>query len=79
MRIWLVMAVGALLTTASVQAQDVQGITPTTIRIGIIGPFSGPATDFSRTQITHQAYYKDINAHGGINGRQLELFIEDDG
>lgn len=73
------LAAAMLLAAGSVGAQEVQGITPTTIKIGIIGPFTGPATDFSRTQMTHIAYFKDINAHGGINGRQLELIVEDDG
>lgn len=77
-------ALGFLLALAlagggTARAEDVQGITPDTIKIGIIGPFTGPATDFSRTQMTHIAYFKDINARGGINGRQLELHIEDSG
>ena len=70
---------GLLLWAGGARAEDVPGITATTIKVGIIGPFTGPATDFSRTQMTHIAYFKSINAQGGINGRQLELVIEDDG
>ncbi len=53
------------------RADGTQGVTPNSISIGIIGPFTGPAVDFSRIQTSHIAYYKDINAHGGVNGRQL--------
>lgn len=74
------LAAALMLTAAGIaKAEETQGVTPQAIKIGIIGPFTGPATDFSRTQMTHIAYYKDINAHGGINGRQLELHIEDSG
>ena len=75
----LLAAALALAGCGAARAEEVQGVTPDTIKVGIIGPFTGPATDFSRTQMTHIAYYKDINAHGGINGRQLELHIEDSG
>ena len=74
-----VMAALALAGGGAARAEDAPGVTPTAIKIGIIGPFTGPATDFSRTQVAHIAYYKDINAHGGVNGRQLELHVEDSG
>jgi branched-chain amino acid transport system substrate-binding protein len=76
-------AVAAVLLLAAwhldaARADEAQGITPDTIKIGIIGPFTGPASDFSKNQIAQISYYNAINAQGGINGRKLELIVEDD-
>ncbi len=82
MKSWIAAGAALLMTMAggvAARADSTQGVTPTSISIGIIGPFTGPAVDFSRTQTTHIAYFKDVNAHGGINGRQLDLHVEDDG
>jgi branched-chain amino acid transport system substrate-binding protein len=49
------------------------------LRIGVIGPFSGPSSDFGvhmRNGVTMAA--AEVNAVGGYAGRQLELVILDD-
>jgi branched-chain amino acid transport system substrate-binding protein len=49
------------------------------LRIGVIGPFSGPSSDFGvhmRNGVMMAA--AEVNAVGGYAGRQLELVIMDD-
>lgn len=54
-----------------------QGITDTTIKIGVLGPFSGNASVYSKATDLAMAIYKDVNANGGINGRQIEIVSAD--
>ncbi len=62
------------LLTAPVFAQNAQPV-----RIGIIGPFSGPSSDFGNPMLQGvQLAVEEINAVGGYLGRPLELVIKDD-
>jgi branched-chain amino acid transport system substrate-binding protein len=58
-------------------ADEVPGVTDTTIKIGVPGPFTGDASSYSRAQIGLMAYYKWINDQGGIHGRMIETIPED--
>ncbi len=58
---------------------DEPGITDNSIRIGMFGPLTGSAALYGNIILGSQALYKDVNDHGGINGRKIELFVEDDG
>jgi branched-chain amino acid transport system substrate-binding protein len=49
------------------------------IRIGNIAPYSGPASSFSTFAKVEAAYFKMLNAKGGINGRQIKFISYDDG
>jgi branched-chain amino acid transport system substrate-binding protein len=49
-----------------------------TIKIGLIAPLSGKASAFGKAQHMIESIYRNVNESGGINGRQLELVIEDD-
>jgi branched-chain amino acid transport system substrate-binding protein len=60
-------------------AADRTGVTDQSIKIGLFAPVTGPASVNAKTVYGAAAIYKDVNAHGGINGRKLELIIEDDG
>ncbi len=60
-------------------AQDVPGVTKDTIKLGIIGPMTGAAAIFGKAVFGNEAMYRDVNDHGGINGRKIELIREDDG
>lgn len=64
---------------ASPALADETGVTDSTIRIGMFGPLTGSASLYGNIILGSQALYKDINDHGGINGRKIELFVEDDG
>ncbi len=44
------------------------GVSDTEIRIGNTSPYSGPASAFSMVAKTEEAYFRKINAEGGING-----------
>src|SRR6202163_2287985 len=48
------------------------GITPTTITIGSHQPLTGPAAPgYSEIAPASTAYFKYVNAHGGVYGRKI--------
>src|SRR4030081_1211639 len=55
------------------------GATDTEIKIGNIVPYSGPASAYGVIGKTEEAYFKKINAEGGINGRKINFLSYDDG
>ena len=64
----------AMAMTMPATAQTVQPV-----RIGVIGPFSGPSSDFGNPMLHGvQLAVDEINAVGGYLGRPLELVIKDD-
>lgn len=71
----------ALLTSSAALAQKKYdaGASDTEIRIGNIMPYSGPASAYGVIGKTEQAYFKMINAEGGINGRKITFLSYDDG
>jgi len=54
------------------------GATDTEIKIGNIMPYSGPASAYGIIGRTEAAYFKKINAEGGINGRKINFISYDD-
>ncbi len=54
------------------------GATDTEIKIGNIMPYSGPASAYGVIGKTEAAYFKKINAAGGINGRKINFISYDD-
>ena len=70
-----VMGVLSMVGTAS--ADETTGLTDTTIKVGVMGPFTGNASSYSKTQIGLMAYFKHINDQGGINGRKFDIIQED--
>ena len=54
------------------------GATDTEIKIGNIMPYSGPASAYGVIGKTEEAYFKKINAEGGINGRKINFISYDD-
>jgi branched-chain amino acid transport system substrate-binding protein len=67
-------------TAGGVQAQKKYdpGAGDTEIKIGNIMPYSGPASAFGVIGKTDAAYFKKINAEGGINGRKITFISYDD-
>ncbi len=55
------------------------GATDTEIKIGNIMPYSGPASAYGVIGKAEEAYFKKINAEGGINGRKINFISYDDG
>ncbi len=60
-------------------AADAPGVTKTEIKIGQTMPYSGPASAYAAIGKAEQAYFKMVNEHGGINGRQITIESADDG
>ena len=63
---------------ASAQKKYDPGATDTEIKIGNIMPYSGPASAYGVIGKTEDAYFKKINAEGGINGRKINFISYDD-
>src|SRR5690242_20050352 len=54
------------------------GASATEIKIGNIMPYSGPASAYGLIGRTEAAYFRKINAEGGINGRKITFISYDD-
>src|SRR5688572_30548464 len=75
-------AVAMLAATSSgalAQKKYDSGATDTEIKIGNIMPYSGPASAYGVIGKTEEAYFKKVNAEGGINGRKINFVSYDDG
>jgi len=81
MKICRLMATAAALsvlgTAGATMADETTGLTDTTIKVGVMGPFTGNASSYSKAQIGLMAYFKHINDKGGIHGRKFEIVSED--
>jgi branched-chain amino acid transport system substrate-binding protein len=59
---------------------QVPGVTDTSIKIGIFGPFTGPIALYGKTAHLNDAIFQEmVNKVGGIHGRKIEAILEDDG
>src|SRR5579883_1344818 len=67
----------SLITPAA--ADDRTGVTENSIKIGLFGPLTGSANSLAKSVYGAAAVYKEVNENGGINGRKIELIMEDDG
>ena len=65
-------------SSALAQAKYDTGVTDTEIKIGNIMPYSGQASAFGIIGRTEAAYFRKINAEGGINGRKIKFISYDD-
>src|SRR5216684_1082711 len=72
-------AFAATAGSALAQKKYDSGATDTEIKIGNIMPYSGPASAYGVIGKTEEAYFKKINAEGGINGRKINFVSYDDG
>ncbi|MEP6790626.1 MAG: ABC transporter substrate-binding protein [Ramlibacter sp.] len=71
---------GSLLgSQALAQAKYGPGASAKEIKLGQTMPYSGPASAYGTIGKVEQAYFKKINAEGGINGRMINLVSLDDG
>jgi branched-chain amino acid transport system substrate-binding protein len=73
------LVLAATSTSAIAQKKYDIGATDTEIKIGNIMPYSGPASAYGVIGKTEAAYFKKINAEGGINGRRINFISYDDG
>jgi ABC-type branched-subunit amino acid transport system substrate-binding protein len=88
-RTWAAAAAGgaaALLTAACGSSStgggntaSAPGVTATTVTIGSTQPLTGPAAPgYSEIAPAANAYFKYVNAHGGVNGRKITYTYLDD-
>jgi branched-chain amino acid transport system substrate-binding protein len=71
----IVLAVAAVPTALAAGAP---GVTASTITIGGTVPITGPAALFGSVGRGADAYFKYVNAHGGVNGRKITYLYRDD-
>ncbi|NOJ41765.1 ABC transporter substrate-binding protein [Bradyrhizobium australiense] len=74
-------ALGLLAATSSnvlAQKKYDPGASDTEIKVGNIMPYSGPASAYGVIGKTEEAYFRKINAEGGINGRKINFISYDD-
>jgi branched-chain amino acid transport system substrate-binding protein len=72
----------ALILAASVVSPALAetGVTDKQVLVGQFAAFSGPASQLGeRLKVGLEAYFKAVNAQGGVNGRQIKLVSRDDG
>src|SRR6187397_61280 len=55
------------------------GASDTEIKIGNTNPYSGPASAYGTIGKTIDAYFKKVNAEGGVNSRKINFISYDDG
>jgi len=73
------LALLAATTTPSIaQKKYDTGASDTEIKIGNIMPYSGPASAYGVIGKTEEAFFRMINAEGGINGRKINFISYDD-
>jgi branched-chain amino acid transport system substrate-binding protein len=48
------------------------------IKVGSIMPYSGPASAYGEIGKTEAAYFRKVNAEGGVNGRKINFISYDD-
>ena len=74
-----VLSAAALMPAVQAQKKYGPGASDTEIKIGQTMPYSGPASAYGSQGKTTLAYFKMLNAKGGINGRKINLLSLDDG
>ena len=68
----------ALTTAASGAGSATPGVTPSEIVIGGTIPLSGVASAYRTVGLGAAAYFRYVNAHGGVNKRKIKYVIKDD-
>jgi branched-chain amino acid transport system substrate-binding protein len=69
----------AAVAAALAMGASAPGVTPTTITIGGTVPITGPAAAFGSVGRGSDAYFRYVNAHGGVHGRKIVYKYLDDG
>jgi ABC-type branched-subunit amino acid transport system substrate-binding protein len=75
----LTAACGSSSATSTANTASAPGVTATTVSIGSTQPLTGPAAPgYSEIAPAANAYFKYVNAHGGVNGRTINYTYLDD-
>ena len=68
----------AIVSAASAGGSATPGVTSKQILIGGTTPLSGPASAYASVAKGADAYFRYVNAHGGVFGRSIKYKYEDD-
>jgi len=71
-------ATAILINPAAAQKKYDPGASDSEIKIGNIMPYSGPVSAYGEIGKVEAAYFKKINAEGGVNGRKINFVSYDD-
>src|SRR3984885_14827617 len=74
----LVLGLIAAAHPAAAQKKYDPGATDTEIKVGNIMPYSGPLSAYALIGRTQEAFFRKLNAEGGINGRKINFVSYDD-
>ena len=74
----MLMLAGAIATGATAASGADPGISAKTILLGGTSPLSGPASAYASVARGADAYFKYLNARGGVNGRTIAYKYVDD-
>jgi branched-chain amino acid transport system substrate-binding protein len=75
----ILLVLGALaLAAAASGAASETGVTPTQVTIGGTTPLSGPASAYQSVAKGAAAYFRYVNAKGGVNKRKINYIYKDD-
>ena len=66
-------------STAAASGSTAVAASGDTIKVGVMGPLSGNVSVYGQAVVNGAALYlKQVNANGGINGKQIEILTEDE-
>jgi len=75
----ILLVLGALaLATVAAGAASETGVTSTQVTIGGTTPLSGPASAYQSVAKGAAAYFRYVNAKGGVNKRKINYIYKDD-
>ncbi len=74
----IVLGLSVGMNPAAAQKKYDPGATDSEIKIGNIMPYSGPLSAYALIGRTEDAFFKKLNAEGGINGRKINFISYDD-
>jgi ABC-type branched-subunit amino acid transport system substrate-binding protein len=73
-----VLAAATAARAGAERAQAEPGLTRTSIQLGTTAPLSGPYSSLAAVTVGANAYFRSVNARGGVNGRRIVLTVLDD-
>jgi branched-chain amino acid transport system substrate-binding protein len=66
-------------SSSSTAASSTAAASGDTIKIGVMGPLTGNVSVYGQAVVNGATLYlKQVNANGGINGKQIEILTEDE-
>jgi branched-chain amino acid transport system substrate-binding protein len=73
-----ILGIASVADPAAAQKKYDPGATDGEIKVGNTMPYSGPASAYGEIGKTEAAYFRKVNAEGGVNGRKINFISYDD-